>query len=279
MTWVTSATSMPRAATSVAIEHVDVPALERGERALALVLGLVAVDRHRLDAAGAQALDEPVGAALGADEDEREVAVALELLDERLELGLVEDLDEAVLDLRGLLRGRLVRVAPRVARVLARQVAGGAGERGGEQQRLALGGVRETMRSRSGRKPMSIMRSASSRTRIRMRPRSMSPRCMRSSRRPGVATSRWARAGGLGLALDAHAAVDGGDGQAEGLGDVAGVVDDLAGELARRGEHERGGARVARASGARGSAGRRRASCRSRWATRRGRRGRPARRG
>ena len=73
-------------------QHVDVPALERGERALALVLRLVAVDRHRVDAAGLQALDEPVGAALGADEDEREVALALELLDERLELGLVQDL-------------------------------------------------------------------------------------------------------------------------------------------------------------------------------------------
>ena len=48
-------------------------------------------------------------------------------------------------------------------------------------------------------------------------------------------------AGELGLALDADAAVDGGDGEAAGLGDVAGVVDDLAGELARRGEHERRG--------------------------------------
>ena len=53
-------------------------------------------------------------------------------------------------------------------------------------------------------------------------------------------------AGELGLALDAHAAVDGGDAEAAGLRDVAGVVDDLAGELARRGEHERGGPRVVR---------------------------------
>jgi hypothetical protein len=58
------------------------------------------VDRHRVHAAGLQALDEAVGAALGADEDEREVALALELADERLELGLVEDRDEPVLDLR-----------------------------------------------------------------------------------------------------------------------------------------------------------------------------------
>jgi hypothetical protein len=52
-------------------------------------------------------------------------------------------------------------------------------------------------------------------------------------------------AGVLRLALDADAAVDGGDGQALGLGDVAGVVDDLAGELTRGGEDERGGPRVA----------------------------------
>ena len=118
-------------------ERVDVPALERGERALALVLGLVAVQRQRLDAARAEALDEPVGAALGADEDEREAAVALELVDERVELGLVQDLDEAVLDLRGLLRGRPVGVVARLAGVVPREVAGGAGERGREQQRLA----------------------------------------------------------------------------------------------------------------------------------------------
>ena len=39
-----------------------------------------------LDAARAEPLDEPVGAALGAHEHEREAAVALELGDERVEL-------------------------------------------------------------------------------------------------------------------------------------------------------------------------------------------------
>ena len=49
------------------------------------------------------------------------------------------------------------------------------------------------MRSTSGRKPMSSMRSASSRTRIWTFLSETSPRAMRSSRRPGVATRICAR--------------------------------------------------------------------------------------
>ena len=159
----------------------------------------------------------------------------------------MEDLDEAVLDLRGLARGRRVRVAPRVARVLAGQVAGGAGERGGEQQRLAVGrrllddalevgaeahvhhavGLVEDEDPDAAEVDVAALHEVEQATRGR--------------------DEQVGAAGELRLALDAHAAVDGGDGEAAGLGDVAGVVDDLAGELARRGEHERGGALVARA--------------------------------
>ena len=60
-------------------QRVDMAGLERCQRPLALALGLVAVHRDGVDALGAQALDEPVGAALGAHEDERELAVAAQL--------------------------------------------------------------------------------------------------------------------------------------------------------------------------------------------------------
>ena len=49
-------------------------------------------------------------------------------------------------------------------------------------------------------------------------------------------------AGGLGLRAEADAAVDGGDPQAAGVGDVAQLVDDLGRQLAGRCEDEGGGA-------------------------------------
>ena len=53
------------------------------------------------------------------------------------------------------------------------------------------------------------------------------------------------RLGGLaGLALEADAAVDGGDLQRAGVGDVPRLLDDLGRELAGRGEHERRGTQV-----------------------------------
>ena len=50
----------------------------------------------------------------------------------------------------------------------------------------------------------------------------------------------WARARVAGLLLEADAAVDGGDLEGAGVGQRPQLLDDLAGELARRGEHERG---------------------------------------
>jgi hypothetical protein len=155
-----------------------------------------------------------------------------------------------VLDLRRLLHGRLVGVAARVARVLAGQVAGGAGERGGEQQRLAVGrrapddalevgaeahvhhavGLVEDEDADAAEVDVAAVHEVEQAAR---------------RRRP----SRWALRASLAWRSMPDAAVDGGDGEAAGLGDVAGVVDDLAGELARRGEDERGGARDRSGSG------------------------------
>ena len=56
-------------------QRVDHAGLEVGERALTLALGLVAVHRDSRHPARSQPLDEPVGAALGAHEHERQPAL------------------------------------------------------------------------------------------------------------------------------------------------------------------------------------------------------------
>ena len=101
-------------------QHGHLAALEAGEGLLALRLRLVAVHGDGLDVAGAELLDEPVGAALGADEDERPAAVAgVELVDEQVDLGgLARRLEEAMADRRTpTLRLRSVDVPAGVAGV------------------------------------------------------------------------------------------------------------------------------------------------------------------
>ena len=81
--------------------------------------------------------------------------------------------------------------APRRAtgcRVGAGQLADLAVERRREEHRLAVAGSRRTIRSTCGLKPMSSIRSASSRTSVRTRSSETSRRSIRSCRRPGVAT-------------------------------------------------------------------------------------------
>ena len=123
-------------------ERHHVAALEPGQRLLALALALVAVHCDRLDALAAEPLDEAVGAALGADEDERAAGAVLgQVLHQVGELGpLGVDRDEAVLDLR-LGVGRLgVRVR-----------AGAVGVGGGDTARRPLEGGREEERLAVGR--------------------------------------------------------------------------------------------------------------------------------
>ena len=62
-------------------ERAHLARVEARERPLALRLRLVAVDRDRVDVVAAQLLDEPVGAGLRADEDEREPAVVGQQVD------------------------------------------------------------------------------------------------------------------------------------------------------------------------------------------------------
>jgi hypothetical protein len=78
---------------------VDRTGLEPGQRLLALALGLVAVHRQRRNSVSGEALHESLRSALGAHEYERELTVATELTDERLDPTLSRHLDEPVLDL------------------------------------------------------------------------------------------------------------------------------------------------------------------------------------
>ena len=101
-------------------------------------------------------------------------------------------------------------------------------------------GRRRTIRSTCGRKPMSSIRSASSRTSVRTASRTMSFRSTRSWRRPGVATTMCAPL--RRFACDAHRRAAVGDADADALrrGERRELVGDLERELAGRHEHERG---------------------------------------
>ena len=89
---------MPRAATSVATSVLTLPepnAASARSRWFWDLLPCIATARTPC---AAEALDEPVGAALGAHEDERELGV-VELLDQRVDAAVAVDGAEAVLDL------------------------------------------------------------------------------------------------------------------------------------------------------------------------------------
>ena len=73
ITWLMPSTSMPRAAMSVATKRAQLAVAEGGERALALVLRLVAVDRLGGEAGLLQGAHDLVGAVLGAGEDQHAV--------------------------------------------------------------------------------------------------------------------------------------------------------------------------------------------------------------
>ncbi len=90
---------------------------------------------------GGELLHQPVGAALGADEDQGAATLRVaELADQSVELRLVAEVDEAVLDLGVLLHLRLVDVAARAAGVGGGEIPGRSLERRREEERLAIAG-------------------------------------------------------------------------------------------------------------------------------------------
>ncbi len=247
ITCVIPATSMPRAATSVATSVSTTPASKLASARSRWPWDLspcIATARTLL---ARQAFDQPVGAALGAHEHERQPALGLaQLGHQSCDLALVGDRHEAVLD--------VTLALARSAR--ARDGAGWSCRpwRSRPTSPCSVAENSSVWRSRAqsssrscsttGRKPMSSIRSASSSTSSRMRLSDTSRRSIRSSSRPGVATRMWARAGEARLLDDARAAVYGSDRQRARVGDRTQVVDDLDRQLARGRQDERRGARV-----------------------------------
>ena len=89
-------------------EHLQVAALEFGQRPRARALALVAVDRHRGDVVLEQMLDEAIGAMLHAREDEHLVpVVVLDEMDQQVLLHLAADRMHLLRDrFRGLVAAR-----------------------------------------------------------------------------------------------------------------------------------------------------------------------------
>ena len=235
---------MPRAAMSVAIRILTRPLLELGQRPLALRLALVAVDRVGGDAVAGEQLHHPVGAMLGAGEDQHPVHVAAlgkagaqHHRQQRLLLALLDEADILLDPLDGG-RRRRDRDLRRIGQELVGQLPDRLRHGRREEQGLALGRQQLTICLSAWMKPRSIIWSASSRTRISTsrrvrraaRPGRSAGRAWRRARRrraPRPAGScrsrcrrtRWRRAA-------ARIAIG------------AGALGDLAGELAGRREHQ-----------------------------------------
>ena len=147
------------------------PRAELLERALARATAPCRrAGRPRATSRRVELLREPVGAALRADEDEREPALGLEQLDEPVDLVVRRDRDEVVLDHAVLGVGRGAVASKRDGIVACTRARARRPRRRASPRRASSGassaGAR-TIRSTCGLKPMSSMRSASSRTRIR----------------------------------------------------------------------------------------------------------------
>ena len=199
--------------------------------------------RHRPDALLAEPLDEAVGAALGANEDQGAAALGvIELADQGVDLVGMIEVDEAVLDVGLALRLRRVDVAAGVAGVGARDLAGRAVERRREEQRLAVGGGLGHDPVDGGLEahvehPVGLVEHQQLHVLQGQGP------ALRAGPRAGPGSRPRCGPGGLAcLRLDADAAVDGGHRERPGVCDLVELVDDLAGQLARRREDERRGA-------------------------------------
>ncbi len=126
-------------------ENVERTVLELVDRALALGLHDVAVDRGRGETAGAQPLGQILGGLLRAHEDDHRLeGLDLEDTGQRVELALVGDEDPPLGDVRRRRRLRLDGDFLRILEVLLRQPADRARHGRGEQRDLlGVGGVGE----------------------------------------------------------------------------------------------------------------------------------------
>jgi len=221
--------------------------IEALERLLALRLGLVAVHRHGHHALRLEALHEAVGAALGAYEHERAGVVwIVQLSDQRRELVLVGEAHEAVVHLAALLGRRRVHVVAGIVRVFACRLTGWALERGGEEERLAVArGLRDDAVEHGAEAHVEhaialvdhqhadVLEGDDAALEQILEPAGRGHDDVRVL-------------GAAGLALDAHPAVHRRDLESARMDGGQQLVHDLHGQLARRAEHEGGGAPVVR---------------------------------
>ena len=164
---------MPRPTTSVATRTVIVPSRKPLHDAVADGLGQVAVDGGDAGDLAAEPVGEPVGPALRPGEDDAlPRPVALEQVDQQVELPIVLDRDVELLDrLDRRLVPRQVQL-DRLDTCSAGRACGSSALIVAESSSVWCGsGTLRRMRSMSGRKPMSSIRSASSRTTWKMSPR------------------------------------------------------------------------------------------------------------
>jgi len=222
-------------------ERVDRAGLEAGQRLLALGLRAVAVHGDGRVPRAPQALDQAVGAPLGAHEDQRTAALAVgEDLDEGVELGLVGHAHEAVLDVAAALRGRVVGdpvgalpgVGPGDAARLALQ-------RGRQDDRLALGADLADDPVDGRAEPHvehAVGLVEDERGDVAQRHVAAVDQVLQAA---GCGDEDVGAGGGAGLLVDSGAAVDGRDRERPGVRGLAQLLDDLGGQLARRREDQR----------------------------------------
>ena len=189
MTFVISTRSRPRAASSVATSTGTWPERNRSRVRSAAALRHVAVHRRCRDISLREPSCEPVGATLRPHEHEREPVGSLEMVDEHVELVGGRHRDESVVDDErpGVGLGR--ELEPGGSRVYSRARSPTSPSSVAEKNIVWRSRAsRRTIASTWGLKPMSSIRSASSRTSASIPSSETSRRSTRSFRRPGVAT-------------------------------------------------------------------------------------------
>ena len=160
---------MPRAATSVATRVSTRPASKPASARSRWPCDLSPCIATALHALRAEPLHEPVRAALGAHEDERQVALRAQLARRARRRGWRRSTATKRCSIDGLAaRGRARARAAPASRVYSRATRPASPSSVAEKNIVwRLAGHRATIRSTAGRKPMSSMRSASSSTRKR----------------------------------------------------------------------------------------------------------------
>jgi hypothetical protein len=225
-------------------EHRRRAVLEPGQRALARRLGEVAVHRLGLDALRSEPLHQPVDAPLGSNEHERQPLLLAggKQVDERVDLVRLLDGDEAVIDLLDRLAVARDLVPGRVVGIGGRETAGGAVERGREEHRLALAreAAHDAVDLRLEPHVEHAVRLVEHQDADRVELDRAPVREVLEA--PGRRDQDVGAARPLRLRTDLRAAVHGRDAQPARLRHVAELIGDLDGQLARRDEHQSGGA-------------------------------------